>query len=210
MGPKKLAIAPKLRIFEKSSSATVVGGITDRNLLYRPKGEIQVPFQTWYSYFTHWDDTLLDLIPWSMTKSVVPKLTTWPNIGYDNVQGTVTGICLTTGQFNVAIYVLIQTPAFIVMKNAKFSRMSPSIPQDSKSTFFVQSLSRTRRDCLLQIPPGGWGRRTLSSVNSNWWVGIRRKNWPSKWAFSLASILPNAVLIAGAAALVSAFGGLIT
>jgi MFS family permease len=55
------------------------------------------------------------------------------NIGYANVQGLSTDIGLTGIQFNVATsifyvtYVLIETPASIIVKKAKFSRMIPAI-----------------------------------------------------------------------------------
>lgn len=55
------------------------------------------------------------------------------NIGYANVQGLSTDIGLTGIQFNVATsifyvtYVCIETPASIVVKKAKFSRMIPAI-----------------------------------------------------------------------------------
>lgn len=55
------------------------------------------------------------------------------NIGYASVQGMNADIGLTGIQFNVATsifyvsYVLIETPASIVVKRAKFSRMIPAI-----------------------------------------------------------------------------------
>jgi len=127
------------------------------------------------------------------------------NIGYANVQGMSTDINLTGNQFNVATsifyvtYVLIETPAAVVVKSAKFSRMIPAVALGwglvCLCTGFIQNYPGLLVTRLLLGAAEGGLFPSLTLYLMSWY---KRDELAKRMCF-----------LFGAAAIAGAFGGLI-
>jgi len=153
----------------------------------------------------------------TLSSSILDKLSVRSNIGYANVQGLTKDIGLTGIQFNVATsifyvsYVLIETPAAIVVKKVKFSRMIPAIAMGwgivCLCTGFVQNYGGLIATRLLLGAMEGGLFPSLTLYLMSWY---KREELARRMCFLFGRSLgfPQ-MLILGAAALAGAFGGLI-